>query len=93
MFLYRQFTLQRKLLGRISDNESILVGMVYHQSQIGVKGADGRASQLARILESLPSLSFRNLIFIGPFADVVFFFFAFISCFFNISACKVTKSS
>ena len=53
MFLYRQFTLERKLLGRISDNESILVGMVYHQSQIGVKGADGRASQLARILERI----------------------------------------
>ena len=53
VLLNRQFALQRKLLGRISNNESFLVGMVYHQSQIGVKGANGRASQLARVLERI----------------------------------------
>jgi len=60
VFLNRQFALQRKLLGRISNNESILVGMVNHQSQIGVKGADGRASQLARGFERIVMTGFNG---------------------------------
>ena len=44
--------------------------------------------------DALSSISqFSESDFIGLFADVVCFFFVFISCFISLSACKDTKSS